>query len=122
MDNNQTITETQGVEVTIPSVLTSFRNEVINSFPSLYSKDDVIFLLDRIQGELKKLDVTKPSVNIDDLVVRIKDEVNSVIEDYDYDGDIDLSLDGREINLDFDYRFLVEKVNEVIDETVSNNV
>lgn len=120
-ENTQTKTETQGVEV-ISSLFTSYLNEVINSYPSVYSKDDVIFLLNRIQGELMKQDFTKPSVNMDDLVEKIKDEVTTVIEDYDYDGDIDLSLDGREITIDFDYRDLVDRVKDTIDDTVSNNV
>lgn len=113
MEHTQkTFVETQGVDT--EKIFQKVRIEVIESYPSIFSKDDVILLIDRIQREVGNPTIS--SEKLDKLKDELIDGVKDVIRDFDYDDVIELSVDGREISVDFDSPSLLVEVEERIND------
>ena len=88
-------------------------NEITEHFPSVYTKEDVVKLINM-------LDDTQPTVDIELLKSKIRNKVERLSgEDVvDYDS-IDLSISGREIYVDdisVNYSTILDEVDDVIDE------
>ena len=118
MENTQTITETtQGVE----SVFHNVRMEVIDSYPSIFSKDDVILLIDRLQRDVNLIPQSQQNINVENLKEEIYQSVRNTIEGFDYDDLVELELGyNRTIDVSFETDGLVREVKDVIFETIDN--
>lgn len=88
-------------------------NEITEHFPSVYTKEDVVKLINM-------LDDTQPTVDVELLKSKIRSKIERLsgedIVNYD---DIDLSIYGREIQVDdvpVNYDTILDEINEVIDD------
>lgn len=113
MSHTQTTTETtQGVE----SVFQKVRLEVIESYPSVYTKDDVILLIDRIQRDVQD---SNTGIGLDalDLLEKIKQRIKTVFLRHDFDSDITLDLlRDKSIEVTFDDDYIIGELEENIEE------
>jgi hypothetical protein len=93
-------------------------NDVENSFPSLYSKQDVLQVLTELAGNIAAIpDAAIDSGSLDAFIKEITDEVRDEIESYDYDGATELDLDyNKTINVEVDTRDLVRHTRDRIDQ------
>jgi len=85
------------------------RAEIIESFPSIFSKEDVIAILNQVESE-----VEAPSQN--DIIESIKGEVISVIEGFYYEDIIELDLYDREIKIEVYPDRLARQVEKAIND------
>lgn len=88
-------------------------NEITEHFPSVYTKEDVVKLINM-------LDDTQPTVDVELLKSKIRSKIERLsgedVVNYD---DIDLSIYGREIQVDdvpVNYDTILDEINEVIDD------
>jgi hypothetical protein len=104
-------------------VLDLQKSEVSKSFPSLFSREDVLTILDGIEDQVKSI---KSNESVDDyvetklneLVKQIKENVQDTIENYDFDGEIEVELThSREIIFEFDSSNLWNEVESSIRDT-----
>ena len=104
-------------------VLDLQKSEVRKSFPSLFSREDVLTILDGIEDQVKSI---KSNESVDDyvetklneLVKQIKENVQDTIENYDFDGEIEVELThSREIIFEFDSSNLWNEVESSIRDT-----
>ena len=107
MLDTQTKTEsTQGVE----SVFEKVRLEVIESYPSIFSKDDVILLLDRVHKDLEELPKSGDNSQV---IEKVIERVVDIVENYDYESDCELSISyNNVVEVDFNHDGLVREIRE----------
>lgn len=123
MIDTQTKTATaQGAE-SVNAIFADFRNQTETSFPSLFSREDVLLLLEQIEAQVSQVTTTSSASGSDDsrlkaFADKIRNAVISAVEDHDYDDNMEVELDGREIRVDFDYRYLSNDVAAAIDNAV----
>ena len=105
-------------------VLDLQKSEVRKSFPSLFSREDVLTILDGIEDQVKSIE-TNESVDgnvestINELVKQIRENVQDTIENYDFDGEIEIELNHRrEITTEFDSSNLWSEVKYSIENTM----
>jgi hypothetical protein len=88
-------------------------NEITEHFPSVYTKEDVVKLINL-------LDDTRPKIDVEELKQQIRRKIERLSGDEVVDFDsIDLSLSGREIYIDdisVNHDVIVDEVNDIIDE------
>jgi hypothetical protein len=104
-------------------VLDLQKSEVRKSFPSLFSREDVLTILDGIEDQVKSIK-SNESVDgdveskLNELVKQIKENVQDTIENYDFDGEIEVELThSREIIFEFDSSNLWNEVESSIRDT-----
>jgi predicted RNA-binding protein Jag len=104
-------------------VLDLQKSEVSKSFPSLFSREDVLTILDGIEDQVKSIK-SNESVDgdveskLNELVKQIKENVQDTIENYDFDGEIEVELThSREIIFEFDSSNLWNEVESSIRDT-----
>lgn len=88
-------------------------NEITEHFPSVYTKEDVVKLINL-------LDDTQPTVDVEQLKEKIRSKLERLDSEdiVDYDS-IDLSIYGREItveSVDVNISTILDEIDEVIDE------
>ena len=88
-------------------------NEITEHFPSVYTKEDVVKLINL-------LDDTRPKIDVEELKQQIRRKIERLSGDEVVDFDsIDLSLSGREIYIDdisVNHDVILDEVNDIIDE------
>jgi len=107
-------------------VLDLQKSEVRKSFPSLFSREDVLTILDGIEDQVKSIK-SNESVDgdveskLNELVKQIKENVQDTIENYDFDGEIEVELThSREIIFEFDSSNLWNEVESSIRDTTDD--
>lgn len=115
----QTTVETQGVDT--EKIFHTVRMEVIESYPSIFSKDDVILLIDRLQKDVGTITPTVSTEKIQNLRDELKEGMKDIIDSYDFDGETEVELNGREITIDFNYRGLRDEIEERIDDVIDEH-
>ncbi len=106
-------------------VLDLQKSNVRESFPSIFSREDVLILLDGIEDQVKSFEDESVSVNFDvkkvlnTLINRIQDEVESSLDGYDYDGDMSVEMDyDRRVEVEFrPSDGLIDEIKSVIRDT-----
>ena len=105
-------------------VLDLQKSQVRESFPSIFSREDVLTILDGIEDQVKSIE-TNESVDgnvefkLNELVKHIKENVQDTIENYDFDGEIEIELNHRrEITTEFDSSNLWSEVKYTIENTM----
>jgi hypothetical protein len=110
---------------TVQSLIKNYKDNVLNSFPSVYSKGDVTHLLDLLSEEIERLPQEKPLLEIDyeEFKEDVIDKVEKVVDDYDFEECVELELNGREIEVTFNDRYnsvkdvLRDELNEFFDKS-----
>jgi predicted RNA-binding protein Jag len=104
-------------------VLDLQKSFVHESFPSLFSREDVLTILDGIGDQVKSIK-SNESVDgdvestINKLVKQIKENVQDTIENYDFDGEIEVELSySREITIEFNSNKLWDEIEDSIRDT-----
>jgi predicted RNA-binding protein Jag len=107
-------------------VLDLQKSEVRKSFPSLFSREDVLTILDGIEDQVKSIK-SNESVDgdveskLNELVKQIKENVQDTIENYDFDGEIEVELTySREVRFEFDSSSLWNEVESSIRDTTDD--
>ena len=104
---------------TIKEVVEKHQQQVMDSFPSVYSKGDVQHLLGEMLLELEKVSrETKPLLDIDleEFKEDLFDKIEKVVRNYDIEDNVELEMSGREIQVSFDYSSLVDEIREEVNE------
>lgn len=118
----QNSTVAQGVTVeTVTNICGDFTNQVHGSFPSIFTREDVIYLLTQLEAKLlsQASNLSSKSSNtldLDSLKEALKERIERVIDSHDYDDNAEFELSGRSIILDFSSGSLSDEAIEAIDE------
>jgi predicted RNA-binding protein Jag len=105
-------------------VLDLQKSQVRESFPSIFSREDVLTILDGIEDQVKSIESNESvggnvEFKLNELVKQIKENVQDTIENYDFDGEIEIELNHRrEITTEFDSSNLWSEVKYSIENTM----
>jgi len=105
---------------TIKEVVEKHQQQVMDSFPSVYSKGDVQHLLGEMLLELEKLEgqTKKFDFDLEEFREDLIDKVERIIENYDIEDEIELEMSGREIQVTFDKSSLKDEIRDSISELI----
>ena len=105
---------------TIKEVVEKHQQQVMDSFPSIYSKGDVQHLLGEMLLELEKLEsqTKKFEFDLEEFREDLIDKVERIIENYDIEDEIELEMSGREIQVTFDKSSLKDEIRDSISELI----
>jgi hypothetical protein len=111
-------------------VLNLQKSEIFESFPSIFSREDVISILEGIEDQIMTMETkgTKTetetetsNVDVKELVKRIKESVKETIENFDFDECVSLELSySNQIEINVDYEEIVRHCDNEINESVEN--
>jgi predicted RNA-binding protein Jag len=103
---------------TIKEVVEKHQQQVMDSFPSIYSKGDVQHLLGEMLLELEKLEgqTKKFDFDLEEFREDLIDKVERIVENYDIEDEVELEMSGREIQVTFDKSSLKDEIREEIGE------
>jgi predicted RNA-binding protein Jag len=88
---------------TIKEVVEKHQQQVMDSFPSVYSKGDVQHLLGEMLLELEKLESPKKfEFDLEEFKEDLLNDIERCIDNYDIEDEIELEMSGREIQVSFD--------------------
>ena len=88
---------------TIKEVVEKHQQQVMDSFPSIYSKGDVQHLLGEMLLELEKLESPKKfEFDLEEFKEDLLNDIERCIDNYDIEDEIELEMSGREIQVSFD--------------------
>ena len=88
---------------TIKEVVEKYQQQVMDSFPSVYSKGDVQHLLGEMLLELEKLESPKKfEFDLEEFKEDLLNDIERCIDNYDIEDEIELEMSGREIQVSFD--------------------
>ena len=110
-------------------ILKTEKNNVNDSFPSIFTKENVITILEGIEDlvmtmETEETEETETSnVDVKELVKRIKESVKDTIENFDFDECVSLELSySNQIEISVEYEEIIRHCNNEIDDTLENYV
>jgi predicted RNA-binding protein Jag len=103
---------------TIKEVVEKHQQQVMDSFPSVYTKGDVQHLLGEMLLELEKLEsqTKKFEFDLEEFREDLIDKVERIVENYDIEDEVELEMSGREIQVTFDKSSLKDEIREEIGE------
>ena len=112
-------------------ILNLEKNNVNDSFPSIFTKENVITILEGIEDlvmtmETEETEVSETetsNVDVKELVERIKESVKDSISNFDFDECVSLELSySNQIEINVDYEELIKSCQNDIDDTLENYV
>jgi len=105
---------------TIKEVVEKHQQQVMDSFPSVYSKGDVQHLLGEMLLELEKVsrETTKVEFDLEEFKEDVINKVERIIDNYDIEDEIELEMSGREIQVTFDTSSLKDEIRDSISELI----
>ena len=108
-------------------ILKTEKNNVNDSFPSIFTKENVITILEGIEDlvmtmQTEETEETETSnVDVKELVKRIKESVKDTIENFDFDECVSLELSySNQIEISVEYEEIIRHCNNEIDDTLVN--
>ena len=105
----------------IHEILVKYENQVWDSFPSIYTKDDIKKMMNQIiieVGDALDEETTSSNINLEDLEQKVILNVVDAIESYDFEDEIELELNyDKRIDVSFDKDKLIDGIRESITET-----
>ena len=105
----------------IHEILVKYENQVWDSFPSIYTKDDLKKMMNQIiieVGDALDDETTSSNINLEDLEQKVILNVVDAIESYDFEDEIELELNyDKRIDVSFDKDKLIDGIRESITET-----
>lgn len=96
----------------LSQVIEKYKVKVEDSYPSIFTKTDVIGLLENIQNELTE----KPDVPSLDVIQDLKQRLKEVVYDIDIEGNVDLELSGNCVEVSYCIDDLTRQLMDVVDE------
>jgi predicted RNA-binding protein Jag len=106
---------------TIREVVEKHQEQVMNSFPSIYTKGDVVHLLGEILlVELEKIEsqTKKVEFDLEEFKEDVINKVERIIDNYDIEDEVELEMSGREIQVSFDTSSLKDEIRDSISELI----
>jgi predicted RNA-binding protein Jag len=105
---------------TIKEVVEKHQQQVMDSFPSVYSKGDVQHLLGEMLLELEKVsrETTKVEFDLEEFKEDVIDKVERIIDNFDIEDNVELEMSGREIEVSFDTSNLKDEIRDSISELI----
>ena len=100
---------------TLDQVINEYKVQVEDSFPSIFTKVDVIMLLERLEVSLR--DVPR-GTDISKIMELVKDEIDDVVSSEYISDNVELSLDGTNIDVHYDEDNLVRRLKDMVDKVV----
>lgn len=100
---------------TIKEVVEKHQQQVMDSFPSIYTKGDVVHLLGEILlVELEKIEsqTKKVEFDLDEFKEDLFDSIERCIDNYDIEDEVELEMSGREIQVSFDTSSLKDEIRD----------
>ena len=105
----------------IHEILVKYENQVWESFPSIYTKDDIKKMMNQIiieVGDALDEETTSSNIDLEDLQQKVILNVVDAIESYDFEDEIELELNyDKRIDVSFDKDKLIYGIRESITET-----
>lgn len=104
----------------IHEILVKYENQVWDSFPSIYTKDDVKKMLNQIIIEVGDVmdEDTSSNVDLEDLEQKVILNVVDAIESFDFEDEIELELTySNQIDITFNSDKIIRSIRESITET-----
>jgi len=96
----------------VNQVIEEYKVQVESSFPSIFTKVDVIQLLNSIEVELLKV----PRGTSSDLLENIKDRIEDVVNEEDIEGNVELELSGNCIEVSYSTYDLIRNLTSMVEE------
>jgi predicted RNA-binding protein Jag len=104
---------------TIKEVVEKHQQQVMDSFPSVYTKGDVQHLLGEMLLELEKLEnQTKVEFDLEEFKEDVIDKVERIIDNFNIEDNVELEMSGREIEVSFDTSNLKDEIRDSISELI----
>ena len=98
---------------TIKEVVEKYQQQVMDSFPSVYSKGDVQHLLGEMLLELEKLESPKKfEFDLEEFKEDLLNDIERCIDNYDIEDEIELEMSGREIQVSFDTSSFMDELRD----------
>jgi hypothetical protein len=100
--------------------LVKYENQVWDSFPSIYTKDDIKKMMNKIIIEVGDVldDTTSNNIDLEDLQQKVILNVVDAIESFDFEDEVELELSySNQIDITFQSDKIIRSVRESITET-----
>jgi len=104
----------------IHEILVKYENQVWDSFPSIYTKDDIKKMMNKIIIEVGDVldDTTNNNIDLEDLQQKVILNVVDAIESFDFEDEVELELTySNQIDITFQSDKIIRSVRESITET-----
>lgn len=105
----------------IHEILVKYENQVWDSFPSIYTKDDIKKMMNQIiieVGDALDDETTSSNIDLEDLQQKVILSVIDTIESFDFEDDIELELSySNQIDITFQSDKIIRSVRESITDT-----
>jgi hypothetical protein len=105
----------------IHEILVKYENQVWDSFPSIYTKDDIKKMMNQIiieVGDALDEETTSSNIDLEDLQKKVILNVVGAIESYDFEDEIELEISyDKRIDVSFQSDRIIRNVRESISDT-----
>jgi hypothetical protein len=105
----------------IHEILIKYENQVWDSFPSIYTKDDIKKMMNQIiieVGDALDEETTSSNIDLEDLQKKVIINVVDAIESFDFEDEIELELSyDKRIDVSFDSDKIIRTIRESITDT-----
>jgi hypothetical protein len=105
----------------IHEILVKYENQVWESFPSIYTKDDIKKMMNQIiieVGDALDEETTSSNIDLEDLQKKVILNVVDAIESYDFEDEIELEISyDKRIDVSFESDKIIRTIRESIADT-----
>jgi len=105
----------------IHEILVKYENQVWDSFPSIYTKDDIKKMMNQIiieVGDALDEETTSSNIDLEDLQKKVILNVVDAIESYDFEDEIELEISyDKRIDVSFESDKIIRTIRESIADT-----
>ena len=105
----------------IHEILVKYENQVWDSFPSIYTKDDIKKMMNQIiieVGDALDEETTSSNIDLEDLQQKVILNVVDAIESFDFEDEIELELSyDKRIDVSFESDKIIRTIRESITDT-----
>jgi hypothetical protein len=105
----------------IHEILVKYENQVWDSFPSIYTKDDIKKMMNQIiieVGDALDEETTSSNIDLEDLQKKVILNVVDAIESFDFEDEIELEISyDKRIDVSFENDKIIRTIRESITDT-----
>ena len=105
----------------IHEILVKYENQVWDSFPSIYTKDDIKKMMNQIiieVGDALDDETTSSNIDLEDLHKKVIINVVDAIESFDFEDEIELEISyDKRIDVSFENDKIIRTIRESITDT-----
>jgi hypothetical protein len=105
----------------IHEILVKYENQVWDSFPSIYTKDDIKKMMNEIiieVGDVLDEETTSSNIDLEDLQKKVILNVVDAIESFDFEDEIELEISyDKRIDVSFESDKIIRTIRESITDT-----